>query len=153
MPLPIYELILDIRAAFRALRVVSDRMNEARGITAARRAVMEHLAENGPVTVPQIARVKASSRQNIQIIADELVAQGLADWSENPAHRRSQRLGLSEKGVAAFSEIKAEEEVLLAQLQRKISRDTILAGRTALGQLMSGLDKIQATSPKGNSGE
>jgi DNA-binding MarR family transcriptional regulator len=140
---PIYELILDIRAAFRALRDFSDQMNEARGITAARRAVMEYLADHGPATVPQIAEAKLVSRQHIQTNADELVAQGLADWSDNPAHRRSRLLHLSTTGAEVFAEIRREEAAYLDQLGKKLDATSIAAGRKALRDLSLGLDALR----------
>lgn len=148
---PIYALILDIRAAFRALRVFSDQMNEGRGITAARRAVIEHLADVGGATVPQIAEAKSVTRQNIQIIADELVAQSLAEWAENPAHKRSRRLRLSENGSAVFAEIRAEEARVLARLEREIDPDVVASGRRALVQLIAALTQVSTKKSDGSS--
>ncbi|MBL9046991.1 MAG: MarR family transcriptional regulator [Tabrizicola sp.] len=139
MPPPIYELILDIRATFRALRAASDAMNEARGVTAARRAVMEFLAGHGPATVPQIAEAKSVTRQHIQTSADELVAQGLAAWSDNPAHRRSRLLGLSPQGARVFDEIRSEESATLDQVSAGMDPTLIEAGRKALQDLQRGL--------------
>jgi DNA-binding MarR family transcriptional regulator len=138
-PQPIYELILDVRATFRALRAASDAMNEGRGVTAARRAVMEFLAGHGPATVPQIAEAKAVTRQHIQTSADELVAQGLAVWSDNPAHRRSRLLALSAQGTEIFEAIRREEAAYLDQVSAAMDPDTIEAGSRALQELQRGL--------------
>jgi DNA-binding MarR family transcriptional regulator len=141
-PQPIYELILDVRATFRALRAASDAMNEARGVTAARRAVMEFLAGHGPATVPQIAEAKSVTRQHIQTSADELVARGLAVWSDNPAHRRSRLLGLSQQGRQVFDAIRREEAAYLDQVSAAMDTDTIEAGRRALRELQRGLTAL-----------
>jgi DNA-binding MarR family transcriptional regulator len=140
---PIYELILDIRAAFRALRAFSDQMNEARGITAARRAVMEHLADHGATTVPQIAEAKSVTRQHIQLVADELVAKALAEWTDNPAHRRSRLLGLSIRGRAVFDDIRREETDYLRRLGLTMDDTSIAAGRKALQDLSRGLAELR----------
>jgi DNA-binding MarR family transcriptional regulator len=139
MPQSIYELILDIRATFRALREASDAMNEARGVTASRRAVMEFLADHGPATVPMIAEAKSVTRQHIQTSADDLVAQGLAVWSDNPAHRRSRLLALSQQGTQVFDAIRREEAAYLDQVSAAMDPDTIEAGRRALRELRRGL--------------
>jgi DNA-binding MarR family transcriptional regulator len=140
---PIYELILDIRTAFRALRAFSDQMNEARGITAARRAVMEYLADHGAATVPQIAEAKSVSRQHIQTNADELVVQGLAEWADNPAHRRSRLLCLSGHGAKVFNDIKREEATYLERLGQNLDAESIAGGRKALRDLSLGLAKLR----------
>lgn len=132
---PIYELILEVRAAFRALRVFSDQMNEARGITATRRAVIEYLADHGQATVPQIAEAKAVTRQHIQVVADELAAQGLAGWANNPAHQRSRLLGLSDRGAAVFADIRREEAAYLERLGQALDDASIAAGRQVLQDL------------------
>lgn len=140
---PIYELILDIRSAFRALRAFSDRMNEARGITAARRAVMEYLADHGAATVPQIAEAKSVSRQHIQTNADELVSRDLAEWVDNPAHRRSRLLRLSEHGAEVFAEIRREEAAYLDRLGKELDSGSFHAGSKALRELSAGLARLQ----------
>jgi DNA-binding MarR family transcriptional regulator len=149
---PIYELILEIRAAFRALRAFSDAMNQARGVTAARRAVMEFLAGHGPDTVPQIAEAKSVSRQHVQTNADELVAQGLAVWSDNPAHRRSRILALSPLGARVFDDIRREEDSYLDQVGAGMNPADIDAGRRALQDLRRALETLGPNngSDKGN---
>lgn len=139
---PIYDLILDIRAAFRALRGFSDRMNEARGITAARRAVMEYLAEGGSATVPTIAEAKSVTRQHIQTNADELVAQGLAEWSDNPAHRRSRLLRLSAHGSKVFADIRREEAAYLQKLGQVMDTGSVAGSRQTLQELCGALAKL-----------
>ena len=66
-----------------------------------------HLATNperrqrfdGPLTVPQIAQMRPTSRQRMQRLADELAAEGLVEFIDNPGHRRSKRCG-SRQGVS-----------------------------------------------------
>lgn len=143
MQAPIYELILEIRAAFRALRAFSDQMNEPRGITAARRAVMEYLSDHGAATVPQIAEAKSVSRQHIQTVADELVASGLAEWADNPAHRRSRLLALSLQGTKVFDDIRRDEAAYLQTLSQAMDAGSIATGRQALQELREGLARLQ----------
>jgi hypothetical protein len=48
---------------------------------------MRSLALLGPLTVPQIAQMRPTSRQRMQRLADELVAEGLVELIDNPKHR------------------------------------------------------------------
>ena len=63
----------------------------------------------GAMTVPQIAKLKGVTRQHIQLLADALVAAGLAAVKENPAHRRSSLIALTEKGKRVFAKMRARE--------------------------------------------
>src|SRR6185295_19463465 len=71
----------------------------ARGVgqTQARWQVMS-AASAEPRTVPQIARRLGVSRQNVQRIADLLVAESSASFEANPDHRGSPHLALSKRG-------------------------------------------------------
>jgi DNA-binding MarR family transcriptional regulator len=138
----IYRLILEIRGAFNELKAFADDAHSDLGVTAAMRAVLEHLARFGPSTVPDIAREKSVSRQHIQKLADTLVAGGLARFEDNPAHKRSAFLVPTEAGEAAFATIRAREAEALARLGAKLERgccgpavETLAALRAALAGL------------------
>ena len=62
------------------------------------RAVLSSLAESGPKTVPQLAGSRSTSRQNIQVIVNRLVQDGLAKVETNPHHRRSLLVSVTEQG-------------------------------------------------------
>lgn len=123
---PIYRLIVEIRGAFNELKAFADDANADLGVTAAMRAVLEHLARVGPSTVPDIARAKSVSRQHIQKLADALVAAGLARFEPNPAHKRSALLAPTEAGERTFATIRRREGRALARL-----REALDAGRCA----------------------
>jgi DNA-binding MarR family transcriptional regulator len=138
----IYRLILEVRGAFNELKAFADDAHSDLGVTAAMRAVLEHLAQQGPSTVPEIAREKSVSRQNIQKLADALVADGLAAFEENPAHKRSSLLVPTPAGEAAFATIRAREAKALALLGAEMDKgccgpaiETLAALRAALAAI------------------
>ena len=61
------------------------------GQTSARWQVLAGI-EHGPTTVAHIARQLGLARQSVQRVADLVVADGLAAYEENPAHRRAKLL-------------------------------------------------------------
>ena len=67
------------------------------------------LHEHGPMTVPQLARLGRTSRQNAQVIVNGLLRKGLLERSKNPAHQRSALVQLS---------LSAREMVLASQTRR-----------------------------------
>jgi DNA-binding MarR family transcriptional regulator len=66
---------------------------------------MRSLALLGPLTVPQIAEMRPTSRQRMQRLADELAAEGLVKFIDNPRHRRSKLVRLTAKGEARYREL------------------------------------------------
>ena len=68
---------------------------------------MRSLALLGPLTVPQIAKMRPTSRQRMQRLADELAAEGLVKLIDNPKHRRSKLVQLTPKGDARYRELYA----------------------------------------------
>jgi DNA-binding MarR family transcriptional regulator len=68
---------------------------------------MRSLALLGPLTVPQIAGIRPTSRQRMQQLADELAAEGLVEFIDNPRHRRSMLVRLTRKGNARYRELSA----------------------------------------------
>src|SRR6266849_2984228 len=61
----------------------------------------------GPLTVPPIARMRPTSRQRMQPLADELAAKGLVQFIDHPRHRRSKLVRLTSKGDARYRELSA----------------------------------------------
>jgi DNA-binding MarR family transcriptional regulator len=51
--------------------------------------------------------MRPTSRQRMQRLADELAAEGLVTFSENPKHRRSKLVQLTRKGEARYREMNA----------------------------------------------
>ena len=66
---------------------------------------MRSLALLGPLTVPQIALMRPTSRQRMQRLADELAAEGLVRFINNPKHRRSKLVQLTPKGDTRYREL------------------------------------------------
>lgn len=67
-------------------------------LPAAALRVLECLLGHGPLTVPQVARNRQTSRQNIQVIVNGLARDGWVVVAPNPAHKRSPLISLTDKG-------------------------------------------------------
>lgn len=89
--------------ANRLLRDAGEKLAATAGQTHARRMVLQ--AAEGGATVPDIARKLGLHRQGIQRITDELVAEGLGRYIDNPRHRLSKLFIVTENGAAALAEI------------------------------------------------
>lgn len=143
-------LIRAVRACFQSLRALGDSLHEDIGVTAAMRAVMEHLFEEAPETVPQIAQAKTVSRQHIQQLVDALVAAELAELFANPAHKRSPLVALTPKGMTVFEAMRRREKAVLRVLAHSIGAGEAKAAHETLAALRT---TIQTELEKGKSNE
>jgi len=114
-PRELYELLRRVRPLHRALiRIIEAELRDS-GLTRPMRAVLEQLDQEGPQTVPQLARALAVRRQFVQRVVNDLIAAGLAERQANAAHRRSWMIAPTRAGTDRFAEIQARE---WTQLQR-----------------------------------
>lgn len=80
------------------LQWVAERMYGDDGRRAARRGILRGLVRYGAQTVPQLARARSVTRQNVRPVVDALVADGLARFTDNPAHERSPLVAATARG-------------------------------------------------------
>src|ERR1700683_2029031 len=113
-------IIADIYELAGRFRDYGEAIAQTVGQTQARWQVMS-AASPEPHTVPQIARVLGVTRQNVQRIADLLVAEGSAEYRDNPDHRASPHLVLTKRGRAALDQLTKAAGGYHARLSRKLS--------------------------------
>ncbi len=97
------------------------------GLSVGVRAVLNLLREQGPMTVPQMSRAQALSRQFVQRMVNEALARGLAGTTPNPAHKRSVLIRLTSEGAAAIDALIAHEQTLLGQVPGDLTDAEITA--------------------------
>jgi DNA-binding MarR family transcriptional regulator len=88
---------------FRAVYLTYHRRDGPRsGLTGASRAVLEHLAITGPVTVGEAARHLERAQSVISEIVDQLEAKALLERERDPADRRRTLVWLTPAGQEAL---------------------------------------------------
>lgn len=115
-PKTLKSVIDTVRRCFWLLASISDKSIADIGLTASTRAILEHLLEYGPQTVPQIASEKNIRRQSVQALVDRLLPLGFVRSSANPAHKKSQLIELTPEGCAIFKQVRQRELLLLREL-------------------------------------
>jgi DNA-binding MarR family transcriptional regulator len=103
----ITELMLEVAQCFFRIRALGQKTGLITPWGGGAFGFMRSLAVLGPLTVPQIAEMRPTSRQRMQRLADELAAAGLVRFVDNPKHRRSKRVQLTSKGEARYRELEA----------------------------------------------
>jgi DNA-binding MarR family transcriptional regulator len=103
----IADLMLEVAQFFFRIRAVGQKTGLITTWGGGAFGFMRSLAVIGPLTVPQIAQMRPTSRQRMQRLADELAAEGLVEFIDNPRHRRSKLVRLTRKGNARYRELSA----------------------------------------------
>ncbi|MGI6851840.1 MarR family winged helix-turn-helix transcriptional regulator [Mesorhizobium sp. 1B3] len=103
----IAELMLEVAQCFFRIRAVGQKTEHITNWGGGAFGFMRSLALLGPLTVPQIAQMRPTSRQRMQRLADELAAEGLVKFIDNPRHRRSKLVQLTSEGEARYRELDA----------------------------------------------
>jgi DNA-binding MarR family transcriptional regulator len=101
------ELMLEVAQCFFRIRAIGQKTGLITSWGGGAFGFMRTLALLGPRTVPQIAQMRPTSRQRMQRLADELAAEGLVRFINNPKHRRSKLVQLTRKGDARYRELNA----------------------------------------------
>lgn len=114
-------------------------------------AILEIVHRFGARTVPQIARERSTSRQNIQILVDRLVDGGQVELTSNPAHKRSALVQLTEMGRESLQAGLSCQKQLLAQLTACLSDKEIVDTVNVLRRLHSVLAGESSEEPRARS--
>jgi DNA-binding MarR family transcriptional regulator len=101
----IAELMLEVAQCFFRIRALGQTIGLITTWGGGAFGFIRSLALLGPLTVPQIAQMRPTSRQRMQRLADELAADGLVEFIDNPKHRRSKLVRLTPKGDAQYREL------------------------------------------------
>jgi len=121
----IAELMLEVSQCFFRIRAVGQKTGLITGWGGGAFGFMRSLALLGPLTVPQIAQMRPTSRQRMQRLADELAAEGLVEFIDNPRHRRSKLVRLTPAGDARYGELNARLLVIASTMGVALSASDV----------------------------
>jgi DNA-binding MarR family transcriptional regulator len=138
----IQRLAADLFEVAGAMRRDGEAIARRSGQTQARWQVM-WTAATGALTVPTIARRLGVTRQNVQRIANDLVADRLASLDANPDHRRSPLLRLTPHGREILDEINRAAARRNLQTAAELGDD----GTRRLRELLDHLRRALRTPP------
>jgi DNA-binding MarR family transcriptional regulator len=120
---------------------VAEELARPAGLTAAWWQVLGAvLAE--PLPVSGIAREMGVTRQGVQRIADLLVERGLAEYRDNPAHRRAKLVAITEEGRTAVNSINPAHEVMARRLAEAVGEDDLRRTLDAMERLSQALASL-----------
>lgn len=132
-------LVVQVLKLAAALETAGNALARPAGQSAARWQVLAAV-EDGPLSVASIARALAHTRQSVQRVADVLVADCLAHYVPNPAHRRAKLLELTPAGLSALRTIQAAQAEWAQQITEGLRPVELQAARETLVGLERRLD-------------
>ncbi|MFD8058568.1 MarR family winged helix-turn-helix transcriptional regulator [Streptomyces cyaneofuscatus] len=145
------------RAALTVFRLngqflgVAEELAKPGGLTAAWWQVLGAVLRE-PLPVAGIARTMGITRQSVQRIADLLVGRGLAEYVENPAHRRAKLLRPTAAGREAVSGITPSHAQFAARLAAELGAEGFAEAVEVLERLSGAMESATGTTPSSPSG-
>lgn len=119
------DLMLEVAQCFFRIRALGHQTGLISSWGGGTFGFMRSLALLGPLTVPQIANMRPTSRQRMQRLANELAAEGLVEFVGNPRHRRSKLVRLTAKGDARYREFDARLRSIASALVVDLSEQEV----------------------------
>lgn len=111
-PVPLRDLLAEVEWIALRLRQTGANTDVATG----ERRLLQLLGNQDGLTVPQLARLRGTSRQNIQVMVNRLAATGYVELSPNAAHKLSSLVSLAAKGKERLNAAANEDGQIEQQL-------------------------------------
>lgn len=131
------QLINETVQLFHRLKIVADEVHQQGVMSGGLRSILRQLNKVGEQTVPQMARERSVSRQNVQMLVNQLADNGYVEFVENPAHKRSPFLRLTASGKKAVEVMNRREDKLFSKTGVGVSDDRMREAAEILHQLRS----------------
>jgi len=101
--------------------------------------LINHLGKTNEQTVPQIATAQQSSRQNIQVVINELLTLGIVIKKVNPNHKRSVIYKLSSIGFDIYKHNKKAHDSFIGGISPLFKEDELYETQRVLEKLNEAL--------------
>jgi DNA-binding MarR family transcriptional regulator len=129
-----------------------DLLTAEEGLTSARWQVLGALALAGrPLTVPQVARRMGLTRQSVQASVNRLLRDSLVEAVENPDHRRSPLIRLTDRGSARYAGLERRQAAWINELAAGLDASELSTAARVLQELGNRLE-TNARSGGGETG-
>lgn len=142
------QLFMEVNGLANQLKKTAAFLHRLEGLPAGGRRLLHILKVRGALTVPAMARLSLTSRQNVQIAVNRLKGEGWIGFEANPAHKRSMLARLTEQGEALVASTSTREENLRNRLVGQVSVAEVSTTTALLRKLRETL-----AEPRSSNGE
>ncbi len=136
-------LIDEAVALHLQLQMLTEELHGHSELSRACRGILRDLYRLGPRTVPQLARGRPVSRQNVLMLVNRLITERMAESMRNPEHKRSYLVRLTSRGKTFLEEMWSRETDLLNSLDLNLSDEDLQAAAKVLHRLREALENQQ----------
>jgi DNA-binding MarR family transcriptional regulator len=134
------DLVIELFRVNGTMIAVGDELTRDLGLTSARWQVLGAVGKE-PKTVAAAARQMGLTRRNVQRIADWLVESGIAEFTDNPNHRRAKLVALTKEGVALRERLGKRQAKWANATGAHFTVDELLATADVLRRLKKALER------------
>lgn len=120
----------------------ADRISGPAGLTAARWKVLGAVLQERR-SVAEIGRVMGLARQSVQRLADILVAEGLASYEDNPAHKSAKLLAPTAEGFARIARLADRQTGWANRVSENIDPAELGRTRDMLARLIASVEATE----------
>jgi DNA-binding MarR family transcriptional regulator len=120
----------------------ADRISAPAGLTAARWKVLGAVLYEKR-SVAEIGRVMGLTRQSVQRLADILVAEGIAAYEDNPAHRSAKLLVPTAEGRARIARLAGRQTNWANRMSAGLDATSLAAARDMLKELIARVESCE----------
>lgn len=128
------ELIFAVFVCHARINVVGDRLSGDFDLSSARLRVLSCI-RTSPKTGSQIARERGMTRQNVLQIVRELVREGLVVETDNPHHRSSKLIAISEAGHNSLDGFQPRQNAWADKISEAVSEEELSTALDVLRRL------------------
>ena len=136
-----HDLFREIFKLQAELSNIMDRVHEEAGLSTAQHKIIRVLQVTGPATVPDTAAHLNVSRQFVQTICNNLHSNGFIEFVDNPRHKRSRLVVLTDKGHAAFQKARHNENQTIAKALKGVDAAKAAEAHDLLKQIRRTVQK------------
>ena len=111
----IHDLFREVFQLQATLSAIIDQVHERAGLSTSQNKIIRALSQIGPATVPDIAAALGVTRQFVQTVCNDLCARGYIIFLDNPRHKRSRLVELTEPGRIAFQQARQNENRIIEE--------------------------------------
>lgn len=135
------DLVMPVFELAGALDKSAASITEGSQITPASWQVLGMLIEE-PLPVAEIARRLGHARQSVQRLANVAVENGAVQWRENPEHKRSQLLALTESGYEQLAALAPRQYLWANAVAAKVGEEDLLRLHELVRELTSAIRDV-----------
>jgi DNA-binding MarR family transcriptional regulator len=145
---PLVSLFIEVATLANRLHQTGKASSQQIAPPAGGQLILQLLQAHGFLTVPQIARLAGTSRQNIQTWVNRLEVEGHLELANNPAHKRSSLARLTARGTLSQASFAKQEVKLLERLSSAVSSSDVLGAVALLRRVKQLLAGAEESPPK-----